>query len=218
MKASIRTASNQDSFAIASILNALLDTTAIEWTDKPHSRESVLAWIEEHQCVLVAEHDGEVVGVAAYGWFRDVTKRPGNRFAVENTVHVRQIHWRSGVGTALMRSLIERAQASGKHAMIAAVDGANEPSIRFHERLGFSQVAYLSEVGEKFGRWQDLVLLQLRLDQRKVPWFSSEPAVAHRSASVPHHFYVKVGRFVRLLRLDQAGQAARYPPCLFPLA
>ncbi len=35
--------------------------------------------------------------------------------------------------------------------------------IRFHERLGFVEVARLPEVGVKFGRWLDLVLLQLRL-------------------------------------------------------
>jgi L-amino acid N-acyltransferase len=165
----IRTADSGDSDTIASILNALLDTTAIEWTDKAHSRESVLTWLDEHECVLVAEHDGEVVGVAAYGWFRDVTRRPGYRFAVENTVHVRQAEWRCGVGTELMRSLIERARETGKHAMIAAVDGSNHTSIRFHERLGFVQVGRLPEVGEKFGCWQDLVLLQLRLDHRDSP-------------------------------------------------
>jgi L-amino acid N-acyltransferase len=53
--------------------------------------------------------------------------------------------------------------------MIAAVDGANEASIRFHERLGFVEVARMPELGAKFGRWLDLVLLQLRLDDRTPP-------------------------------------------------
>jgi L-amino acid N-acyltransferase len=171
----IRTATTADSDAIASILNALLDTTAIEWTDKAHSRDSVLTWLDEHECVLVAEHDAAVVGVAAYGWFRDVTRRPGYRFTVENTVHVRQVEWRSGIGSALMQTLIQRARETGKHAMVAAVDGSNDASIRFHERLGFVQVAHLPEVGEKFGRWQDLVLLQLRLDHRDSPNASERP-------------------------------------------
>jgi phosphinothricin acetyltransferase len=165
----IRAADEEDADAIASILNALLTTTTIEWTEKPYSHESILAWLAEHECVLVAERDREVVGVAAYGWFRDVVTRPGYRFTVENSVHVRQDLWRSGIGRSLMRALIERAKDSGKHAMIAAVDGANEHSIRFHEQLGFSEVARLPEVGEKFGHWQDLVLLQLRLDERDSP-------------------------------------------------
>jgi L-amino acid N-acyltransferase len=119
--------------------------------------------------VLVAEDRGEVVGVAAFGWFRDVVKWPGYRFTVENTIHVRQDRWGSGLGDILMRTLIEQARDSGKHTMIAAIDGANEASIRFHMRLGFTKVARLAEVGAKFGRWQDLLLFQLPLDERPAP-------------------------------------------------
>ena len=68
-----------------------------------------------------------------------------------------------------MGALVDEARASGKHTMIAAIDGANVASIQFHERLGFVQVARMPEVGVKFGRWQDLVLMQLRLDDRTAP-------------------------------------------------
>jgi L-amino acid N-acyltransferase YncA len=165
----VREATQDDAGAISWILNALLSTTAIEWTETPHSRESIERWLADHEMVLVAEQDGGVVGVAAYGWFRDVVARPGYRFTVENTVHVLQDHWRSGIGLALMRELIARARATGKHAMIAAVDGANDGSLTFHQLLGFVQVARLPEVGEKFGSWRDLVLLQLQLDDRLRP-------------------------------------------------
>jgi phosphinothricin acetyltransferase len=117
----------------------------------------------------VAEDQGQVVGVAAFGWFRDVEKWPGYRFTVENTIHVREDRWGSGVGELLMRALIERARETGKHTMIAAVDSRNEASIRFHQRLGFIEVARMPEVGAKFDQWQDLVLLQLGLDDRTVP-------------------------------------------------
>lgn len=165
----VRLACPADGGAIASILNALLATTAIEWTDTPHTAEGMLAWLDEHEAVFVAEEEGEVVGVAAFGWFRDVVKRPGYRFTVENTVHVREDRWGSGVGRQLMEALVAEARRQGKHAMIAAVDGANEASIRFHERLGFVEVARMPEIGAKFGRWQDLVLLQRRLDHRSEP-------------------------------------------------
>ena len=165
----IRPAVDDDAAAIASILSALVATTTIEWTDTPQTPDSVVAWRGEHECVLVAEDQGEVVGVAAFGWFRDVVQRPGYRFTVENTVHVRQDRWRSGLGRALMGALIDAARATGKHTMVAAVDATNEASIRFHEGLGFVAVARMPEVGAKFGRWQDLVLLQLRLDGRTAP-------------------------------------------------
>jgi phosphinothricin acetyltransferase len=155
--------------AIGSILNALLATTAIEWTDAPRTLDSILEWLDDHETVLVAEEKGTIVGVAAFGWFRDVIKWPGYRFTVENTVHVREDHWGSGVGRELMEALINEARNSGKHTMVAAVDGANEASFRFHERLGFVEVARMREVGAKFGRWHDLFILQLRLDARRVP-------------------------------------------------
>jgi L-amino acid N-acyltransferase len=165
----VRPATAADAVPIASLLNALLTTTAIEWTDTPRTARSVSDWLNEHETVLVAEHEGEVVGVAAYGWFRDVVKWPGYRFTVENTVHVRESLWGSGVGRELVRALVDNARDRGKHTMIAAVDGANEASIRFHERLGFVEVGRMPEIGAKFGRWQELVLLQLRLDDRVTP-------------------------------------------------
>jgi phosphinothricin acetyltransferase len=165
----IRPAATTDAGTMVVLLNAHLATTTIDWTDRPQTEVSIEAWLEDHETVLVAEEDDEVVGLAAFGWFRDVGKRPGYRFTVENTIHVREDRWGSGIGRALMRALIDDARSSGKHTMVAAIDGGNEPSIRFHQRLGFVEVARMPEVGAKFGRWLDLVLLQLRLDDRPGP-------------------------------------------------
>jgi putative acetyltransferase len=176
----VRPATTTDVVVIASLLNALVASTTIEWTDAPQTMNTVLKWLDEHETELVADEDGEVVGVAAYGWFRDVVKRPGYRFTVENTIHVREGSWRLGVGHSLMRALIEDARSRGMHTMVAAVDGANEASIRFHQRLGFVEVARMRELGAKFGRWLDLVLLQLRLDDRPAPSDALDPPSASR--------------------------------------
>jgi L-amino acid N-acyltransferase len=165
----VRPATPADAGAVASLLNAHLATTTIEWTDEPHTVRSVLAWLDEHEVVLVAEDGGDVVGVAAFGQFSDVVKRPGYRFTVESTVHVQEDRWGTGVGRELMAALLDEAHVRGKHVMVAAIDGANEGSIRFHERLGFVEVGRLPQLGAKLGRWCDLVLAQLRLDDRPVP-------------------------------------------------
>jgi L-amino acid N-acyltransferase YncA len=165
----VRPATAADAVAIASLLNAFLATTAIEWTDVTQTADSIPEWLDEHETVLVAEERGDVVGVAAFGWFRDVVKRPGYRFTVENTIHVREDRWGSGVGRDLLCALIEEAVDSGKHTMVAAIDGENQASIQFHKRLGFVEVARMPEIGAKFDKWQDLVLLQLRLDDRATP-------------------------------------------------
>ncbi len=165
----IRHATSTDVPAIQGLRNAFLATTTIEWRDDLHTPDEVSAWIDEHDVVLVAEDGDEVVGVAAYGPFRDVVKRPGYRFTVENSVHVREDRWGNGVGRALMAALLDEARAHGKHVMVAAVDAENPGSIRFHERLGFVEVGRMPELGAKFGRWLELVLLQRRLDDRSSP-------------------------------------------------
>ena len=165
----IRPAVSADAASIASIVNALLLSSTIEWKYEHYSDEAMLEWMEVHDCVLVAEDQQNILGMAAFGPFRDAIKWPGYRFTVENTVHVGEQHWRSGVGRRLMESLVQTARDPGRHAMVAAVDALNEESIRFHERLGLREVARMPEVGAKFGRWLDLVLLELRLDDRTSP-------------------------------------------------
>ena len=64
-----------------------------------------------------------------------------------------------------MHALVERARREGKRVMVAAIDGENSGSIRFHERLGFFEVGRMPGIGEKFGRRLDLVLMQLILDE-----------------------------------------------------
>lgn len=169
----IRDAVPADVPAITALQNALIPTTTVEWTDALHTDDERLAWLSDHESrgfpVLVAEVAGAVVGCAAYGDFSDSITRPGYRFVVEHTIHVRDDHWGGGIGRQLMHALIERARAAGIHVMVGAVDGANEASIRFHERLGFTEVARMPQVGAKHGRWLDLVLLQIVLDDRSAP-------------------------------------------------
>ena len=69
----------------------------------------------------------------------------------------------------MMDALCERARSAGIHVLVGAIDGANEESLRFHERLGFVEVARMPQTGQKFGRWLDLVLVQLMLDERETP-------------------------------------------------
>jgi len=113
-----------------------------------------------------ALQDDRVIGFASYDDFRDAAKWPGYRFTVEHTIHVHHVHQDHqdhqgvGVGGVLLDALIERALEAGKHSMIGAVDGDNAGSIRFHERHGFAVVGRLPELGFKFGRWLDHVLMQ----------------------------------------------------------
>lgn len=165
----VRDAVEADLPAIRDLYNALIPTTTIAWTEELETIEQRRAWWAERQAardaVVVAEDGGEVVGFAAFGPFRDNGQWPGYRTTVEHTVHVRESHWGVGVGRALVEALVDRATARGDvHVIVAAVDADNGGSVRFHERLGFVEVARMPETGRKHGRWLTLVLLQRTLD------------------------------------------------------
>lgn len=160
----VRDATLGDMPAVCDIYNALVKTSNVMWTEVPETVEQRQLWYETQRSegwpVLIAEDGAAVVGFAAYGAFRGHGKWPGYRHTVEHTVHVCRTKWAAGVGSALMTALLDRARASDVHVVVAAIDSGNQRSIRFHERLGFSVVARMPEVGTKFGTWLDLVLMQ----------------------------------------------------------
>ena len=116
---------------------------------------------------LVAERDGAVLGYSYAGPYRP---RPAYRFTVENSVYVAETARGQGVGRAPIAALIEACAARGVRQMVAVIgDSANDASIRLHAKLGFVETARMREVGQKFGRWLDLVFMELRLDDRPSP-------------------------------------------------
>jgi len=161
----IRDASESDVPGILAIYNDVIATSTAVYRDDPASLDDRLQWFgaraSQSYPVLVAVDDSGILGFASYGDFR---AWPGYRFSVEHTVHIRTDQRGRGVGTLLMRALIQRAIEQGKHVMIGGVDADNEASLRFHDRLGFARAAHLHQVGFKFGRWLDLVFVQRVLD------------------------------------------------------
>lgn len=160
----VRDATVDDAAGILAIYNyAALETTAV-WTDGPSDLDARVAWMRTRQQagypVLVATDGEDVVGFASFGDFRPF---PGYRHTVENSIYVDPHRHRLGVGRILMTALVARAEAMKKHTMIAGIEAANTASIALHASLGFVEVARMPEVGCKFGRWLDLVLLQKML-------------------------------------------------------
>lgn len=167
MTPNIRDATVDDLPAITEIYNEDVLTTTVNWNAATVDEADRRAWFAGRASaglpVLVAVDDADaVLGYATYGDFRAFS---GYRHTVEHSVYVRGEARGRGLGKALTRSLIERARTGGKHVMVAAIDAGNTTSISLHERLGFTHAGRLDQVGTKFGRWLDVVFLQLILDQ-----------------------------------------------------
>lgn len=107
---------------------------------------------------IVAEAEGELLGYAYVSLYRP---RSAYRFTVENSVYVRHDTVARGIGRALLLELIRRCEHLDVHQIIAVIgDSANHASIGLHAACGFKPVGLLPEVGFKFGRWVDSVLMQ----------------------------------------------------------
>jgi len=112
---------------------------------------------------LAASVDGDVIGYAYAGPYRP---RPAYRFTVENSVYLKPSIHRRGIGLQLMQRLIAESEARGYRQMIAVIgDSANAGSIGVHTRCGFEMIGTHRNVGLKFGRWLDTVMMQLALGE-----------------------------------------------------
>ena len=112
---------------------------------------------------LVGTFDGRVGGYAYAGPYRP---RPAYRFTVENSIYLDPAIHRRGVGLVLLRRLIDECEKRGYRQMVAVIgDSANAGSIGVHTRCGFQMIGTHPNVGLKFGRWLDTVMMQLPLGE-----------------------------------------------------
>jgi phosphinothricin acetyltransferase len=110
---------------------------------------------------LVADIEGRVVGYAYAGLYR---AREAYRFTLEDSVYIHPDQMGRGIGRALLEALIETCKAGGFRELIAVIgDSGNEGSIRVHAACGFKHVGVMKNVGLKFDRWLDVVIMQRSL-------------------------------------------------------
>ncbi len=161
----IRDAVEADLPAILAITNDAVRNTTAVWNETPTTLEARTAWLRDRQAqgyaVLVVEAAGRVAGFASLGPFRPFE---GYARTTELSIYVDRDARGQGHGSELLGALVERAKALGMHVIVAGIAGDNEVSIKLHARHGFAEVGRMPEVGRKFGRWLDLVLMQRLLD------------------------------------------------------
>jgi L-amino acid N-acyltransferase len=167
----IRDARDDDLPQILAIYNEVIASSTAVYATDPVPLAERADWLEQRRRlgfpVLVGAEGEAVLGFSSFGAFRGAWS--GYRHSVEHSVHVRADARGRRLGAGLVEALLPPARALGMHAMIGAVDAANQGSIRFHERLGFTEVGRFPEVGRKFGRWLDLVFMQRFLDPAGSP-------------------------------------------------
>lgn len=160
----VRPATIDDAEAIRAIYNPEVLESTVTFDLVPRTLEDQRAWMEQrsgaHLVVVAEDDDGTILGFASLSPYRD---RPAYATTVEDSVYVDRGHQGRGVGAALLTDLIDRAKLHGFHSVMARIVGGHEASIGLHRSLGFETVGIEREVGRKFGRWLDVVLMQALL-------------------------------------------------------
>ncbi|MBE1292795.1 MAG: GNAT family N-acetyltransferase [Rhodobacteraceae bacterium] len=156
----LRDATSADAGAIAAIWNREIRDGVSTFNTVEKDLGALKAAIASDAVYVVAELDREVVGFATFGPFRGGS---GYVHTMEHTIYLDEAARGKGVGRKLMAALEAEAQDRNVHVLVAGVGGENSAGIAFHKAMGFVEVGRMPEVGRKFERWMDLVLLQKRL-------------------------------------------------------
>ena len=160
---SIRLAERRDAEAIRAIYNREVTASTVTFDMVPRTLDEQVQWIDEHaggHPAVVAEAEGTVVGFGSLSPYRP---RPAYATTVENSVYVDPEHQGRGVGKAILTELVRLAADHGFHSVVARIVGGHEASIALHAACGFAAVGVEREVGRKFGRWLDVVVMQRML-------------------------------------------------------
>ena len=168
-----------DESAIADIYGHYVRETAISFETSPPSVDEIARRIEGTRRFpwYVAEVDSDVAAYAYAGAYRE---RAAYQWSAEVSVYSRVGFQRRGVGRDLYTALIARMRELGYANLFAVITQPNEPSVRFHESLGFTPAGMFRNVGQKFGWWYDVGHWQLALDS------CTEPLPPPRSHSDSH--------------------------------
>ena len=161
---STRIAVSSDADAIRSIYNREVLESTVTFDMVERSLEEQIAWIADHSgsypAIVAVDSSGHVLGFASLTAYRP---RPAYSTTVENSVYVDRDHRGQGVAHALMTELITIAVDHGFHSIIARIVGDHTASIALHTKIGFELIGREVEVGRKFGKWLDVVLMQRML-------------------------------------------------------
>jgi phosphinothricin acetyltransferase len=163
----IRNAVKADAEAIQAIYAPYVAETAISFEYEAPTVEEMVRRMEEVQKGfpwLVAEEDGRVVG---YAYAHAFHERAAFQWAVETSIYVKQNEKRKGIGRTLHDALETTLKQQGilnLNASIAYINPEDkyltQDSMRFHQQMGYKEVAHFHQCGKKFGRWYDMIWME----------------------------------------------------------
>ncbi|MBQ7394451.1 MAG: N-acetyltransferase [Lentisphaeria bacterium] len=152
----IRIATEADVPAMLDIYAPYVQNTTVSFEYEIPGPEVFLARFREITVQfpwLVWEENGSILG---YAYAARPFERAGFSWCAEPSIYLRSEARGRGIGTKLYAVLEKILEAQGYCLLYALITSENLPSVRFHEKCGYSTVMVLPGCGRKFGRWLDL--------------------------------------------------------------
>lgn len=157
---SVRTASADDVASIADIYNHYILNSTATFDMEVTTTEARAQWLAgrgpEHPVTVAV---GEA-GVAGWGALSPWAGRPAWLHTVEVSIYVAPEATGRGIGPLLLTDLERRAREIGHHVLLSQIVSENEPSLKMSERAGYRRAGMLTQVGRKFDRWLDVVIVE----------------------------------------------------------
>lgn len=161
---SIRPATVDDAEEIRSIYNDEVENSTATMDLVPRSLDEQRRWLAERSgafaALVAVDPQGAILGFAALSPYKE---RAAYRPTVEDSVYVRTDSLGLGIGSMLLRALVEVATESGFHSVIARISASGEASQNLHRSCGFEEIGREREVARKFNRWIDVIVMQRML-------------------------------------------------------
>ncbi|MCE7996818.1 MAG: N-acetyltransferase [Roseivirga sp.] len=101
---------------------------------------------------LVARSGDTILG---YAYATAHRSRGAYRWNQETTVYVHPDHRKKGIARALYEKLLHLLTELGYTKALAVITLPNDPSIGFHQSLGFKNIGEMNNIGFKFNRWHN---------------------------------------------------------------
>jgi len=161
MNLSIRSFSERDWNSVSEIyIQGLLTRNATFETEAPPYD----VWIKKFhsQLLWVAALNNEVVGWAG---LQPVSVRKVYEGVVEVTIYIESNHSGKGIGSSLMKHLVEQSEKAGIWTLYASIFPENTASIRLHVSAGFREIGYREKIAQLEGKWRNTVLFERRSEK-----------------------------------------------------
>ncbi len=156
----IRKATKADLLQMLEIYNEAVQNTTATFDTNPRTMEKQIQWFEEHKAnhpIFVAEENKTIVGWASLSPYSD---RCAYDSTAEISVYIHADHRGKKIGSQLLEIATLEGRNVNIHTIISRITTENLSSIHIHEKIGYSHVGTLKEVGTKFGKLLDVQIMQ----------------------------------------------------------